>query len=596
MCHGREGSRVAFVEKEMVGNSVHGRIRCTSCHRDVDSVPHAKDLASVSCSLCHSDQTKTYLNSMHGLAAKQDRTDAAACSDCHGNAHSVVGSDNPESPVNRGNILDTCARCHTDSERMASFRLSVKDPVNSYRQTVHGRVFLEGGMESAVCTDCHGTHDLLNSLDSKSRIFRMNIPDTCSRCHGEVTEIYKKSVHGRAAMEGIWESPVCTDCHGSHVVHSPGESATAASTGAVTRICASCHESELIIRKFDLPGDRLKTYSNSYHGLAARRGDLGVANCASCHGYHDILPSDDPDSSIHKSNLAKTCGNCHPGAGEALASGYVHVSPENRHWSVSFAEWLYWIFIVFSVGFMFFHNGLDWLHKAWTGVRTTLYPDVIRFTANERWQHGILAVVFVIMALTGFALRYSDALWARLLVPFDEGLRRSLHRWAALVFTLLSVYHISYLLLTERGRYILREMRPRWDDFKDMTAVIAYNTGIRKSPPIHKAFYRYSEKAEYWFLLWGGVVMVITGSVLAFHNFILRHFPLWVPELATTIHYYEATLACLAILFWHLYAVIFDPDVYPMNCAWWNGRIRCSEKGRLQGQKKYFKKIPYGRF
>jgi formate dehydrogenase gamma subunit len=596
MCHGREGSRVPFVEKKQIGNSIHGRFRCTACHQDIDSVPHADNPAPVACSRCHPVQTRDYLNSGHGRILKLDRTVAETCADCHGKPHSIIGTGDPDSPVYRGNIMNTCARCHSDPKRMAAVRLSIKDPVVSYSLTVHGKEFIAGNMDSAVCTDCHGAHNLFNSLDSKSRVFRLNVPDTCSRCHGEIVEIYKKSIHGRAALRGVWDSPVCTDCHGSHIVHSSGRSAADTSLGAVTRTCAQCHESEQIIRKFDLPSNRLETYRNSYHGLAARRGDLRVANCASCHGYHNVLPSDDPDSSVNKANLAKTCGNCHPGAGEALASGYVHVSPENRHWTISFAQWFYWILIGFSVGFMVLHNGLDWMHKAFTGVRTTVYPNVIRLTVNERWQHGILALVFVIMALTGFALRYSDALWARLLVPFDEGLRRSLHRWAALVFTLLSVYHLSYLFLTVRGRYILREMLPRWDDFKDMVAVIAYNTGIRKSPPIHKAFYRYPEKTEYWFLLWGGVVMVITGTALVFHNFILRHFPLWVPELATTIHFYEATLACLAIFFWHLYSVIFDPDVYPMNCAWWNGRIRCPEKSPLQGQKRYFKKIPYGRF
>ena len=90
--------------------------------------------------------------------------------------------------------------------------------------------------------------------------------------------------------------------------------------------------------------------------------------------------------------------------------------------------------------------------------------------------------------------------------------------------------------------------------------------------------------------------MILTGSVLVFNNVALKYFPLWVSDLATLAHYYEAILACLAIVIWHFYAVIFDPDVYPMNCAWLTGRIGRPD-GNLPGNgKTYFKGIHYGRF
>ena len=589
MCHSRKVASIPFVDREEAKNSVHGRFPCMSCHRDADSVPHAKILAPVACMRCHPTQTRDYLSSGHGQALKQDRTIAETCADCHNSPHSIVGAGDPASPVYRGNIVNACARCHADPDRMAAVRLSVKDPVNSYRQTVHGQAFLEGNADSAVCTDCHGTHSLFNALDTRSRIFRKNIPDTCSRCHGEIAEVYKESVHGQAALQGVQESPICSDCH---AVHSPGEPAMPATAGTVSRTCSECHESEAIIRKFDLPADRFITYSNSYHGLAARRGDLSVANCASCHGYHDVLPSDDPRSSIHKSNLAETCGKCHPGAGEALSLGNIHGSPESKHWLLLAVQWFYWIVIPVSLGAMLLHNGLDWLRKLQTGVPTATHSDDMRFTVNERWQHFILVSTFALLALSGFALKFPDALWADYLSPSDEAVRKSLHRWAALVFTLLSIYHGFYIGLTGRGRFIIKEMIPRWDDLKDMFRVLAYNLHLRKNPPKHAGFYRYPEKIEYWSLVWGSVLMIVTGSILVFTEFSLKHFPLWVSDLATMAHFYEAILACLAIVIWHFYAVIFDPDVYPMNCSWWNGRVRCSSKDR----KDHFRRIPYGRF
>lgn len=592
MCHGRKGGAVPFVDKGKIGNSVHEQIRCISCHRDVDSMPHAEVLEPVDCSRCHASPTQAYLVSGHGQALKQDRSVAETCADCHENAHSISGSDNPDSPVYRGNIIDACARCHEDPERMTAIRLSVKDPVNAYRRTIHGRAFLEGNMAAAVCTDCHGAHDLFNSLDSRSRIFRKNIPDTCSRCHQEIADTFMKSVHGLAAVAGVPESPVCTDCHGAPVVHSPEESAVPPSAGTVTRTCAGCHESEQIVSKFDLPSDRIMTYSNSYHGLAARRGDLSVANCASCHGYHDVLPSDDPESSVHKSNLAETCGKCHPGAGEALSEGNIHGSPESKHWTLMAVQWFYWIVIPVALCAMLLHNGLDWMRKVWSGTGPAVHADEIRFTVNERLQHFILVATFVLLALSGFALKHPNALWAEYLAPSSEAVRRSLHRWAALFFSLLSVYHFLYIVLTKRGRFIVRELKPCLTDLKYMFQVLAYNLYLRKLPPKHTDFYRYPEKIEYWSLVWGSVIMIATGSLLVFNNVTLKYFPLWVSDLAALAHYYEAILACLAIVIWHFYAVIFDPEVYPMNCAWWNGRIRRSKEGR----KYYPGRIPYSRF
>ncbi|MEJ2111406.1 MAG: cytochrome c3 family protein [Acidobacteriota bacterium] len=579
MCHSRKGSSIPFVEKESIGGSVHGRLRCVSCHTDAGSIPHPNELAPVACDRCHAVQSRTYLNSRHGRIAAHGRTTAEVCSDCHGEGHEILKSKEEGSPVFRANIVDTCAQCHADAEKMATVRLAEMNPVQTYKQTIHGLSFERGNSASAVCTDCHGIHNLYNALNPESSIYKKNIPDTCGNCHSEIAGIYKESIHGTAALAGTAESPVCTDCHGGgHVIDASEKFSSIDTLEAITQMCVECHESEQIIKKTDLPLERLSTYRDSYHGLAALRGDSAVANCASCHGYHDIFPSDDPRSSIYAENLSETCGRCHPGAGEKLAFGNIHGSPESKHASLAVVQWFYWIMIPLSLGAMLVHNGLDWIRKLMSGKRTSIHTETVRFTINERLQHFILLTTFILLALSGFALKFPDALWAQYLAPSDEILRRSVHRWAALVFTLLSVYHFLYLIVTSRGRFLLREMTPRFADLKDMFAVAAYNVGIRKTPPEHTDFYRYPEKIEYWALVWGTVVMVLSGALLVFNNFTLKYFPLWVSDLATLVHYYEAILACLAIVVWHFYGVIFDPDVYPMNCAWLKGRVRCSDK------------------
>ncbi len=400
-----------------------------------------------------------------------------------------------------------------------------------------------------------------------------------------MSTVYRESIHGRAAQAGVKESPVCTDCHGEHTIRSVKDSGSSAWAGAVTKTCSACHTSEKLILKFGLPADRLKTYLDTYHGLAAQRGDLRVANCASCHGFHDVLPSVDPRSSIHRANLANTCGRCHPGAGPRLVSGYVHGPPTGKHWSLAAARMFYVIVIPLTLGFMLLHNGLDWFRKSWTGLpeHPGAHGDEPRLTVNERWQHFLLLATFVLLAVTGFALKFPEDSWAKVLMPFGEIARRSLHRWSALIFSVLAVYHVVYLAFTRRGRRILKEMRPGWEDAKELFQRMAYNAGLRRSPPERAAFYHYPEKIEYWSLVWGSAVMIVTGAVLVFNNFALKHFPLWLSDLATMVHYYEAVLACLAILIWHMYGVIFDPEVYPMNWAWLTGMVRRGRKKEKNG-------------
>jgi hypothetical protein len=100
---------------------------------------------------------------------------------------------------------------------------------------------------------------------------------------------------------------------------------------------------------------------------------------------------------------------------------------------------------------------------------------------------------------------------------------------------------------------------------------MGYNLGYRRELPLYGKF-NYAEKIEYWALVWGTVVMGITGVLLWAHNYVLRYLPNSWLDVLTAIHYYEAILATLAIVIWHFYAVIFDPEVYPLKWTLINGR------------------------
>lgn len=205
----------------------------------------------------------------------------------------------------------------------------------------------------------------------------------------------------------------------------------------------------------------------------------------------------------------------------------------------------------------------------------------LRWTRVERYQHWIVAICFVILAVTGFALKYPEAFWAQPLLLFEDGLglRGWLHRIAALIYVVLSFYHVGYMLFTPRGRELLKALAPARQDFGDLKLNLRYLFGKRETPPDFEHF-SYMEKAEYWALVWGTVIMALTGFMLWFENFALKIFPLWMMEIFTVIHLYEAWLATLAILVWHFYFVIFNPEVYPLNQSMIDGMMSEAEMER----------------
>ena len=134
-----------------------------------------------------------------------------------------------------------------------------------------------------------------------------------------------------------------------------------------------------------------------------------------------------------------------------------------------------------------------------------------------------------------------------------------------------ALYHVVYLL-GARGRRFLLDMLPTLRDAGQAAHNLSYWLGISRTPPAFERF-GYIEKAEYWALIWGTAVMTVTGGLLWFENQSLQLVDKWVLDLATLVHYYEAWLAFLAIVVWHLYQNIANPDVYPMNWSWITGRV-----------------------
>jgi hypothetical protein len=334
VCHGDPGlkdagGRALYVDNANFAASSHGGagLACVDCHADLaraTDFPHAGKLRPVLCSSCHADEAAALTESAHGPAAAPARAPAVSCKDCHG-THDIRPSDDPVSRTFALNIPETCGACHL--ARVPAGR--GKGFVEGYLQSVHFHALSKAGLSSAAtCVSCHGGHDARAVSDPHSKVARPNIVKTCGACHAGIERSYLDGVHGKDYVKGSADVPVCTDCHAEHDIRSPADLGSLVYATKVAAVCSRCHDNEALARQYGLLTSRLKTYAASYHGIASKSGEAQVANCASCHGYHDIRPPNDPQSSVNPANIARTCGRCHPGAGANFAKGRIHVVSE----------------------------------------------------------------------------------------------------------------------------------------------------------------------------------------------------------------------------------------------------------------------------
>jgi cytochrome b subunit of formate dehydrogenase len=565
-----------YVDAKKLKHSIHGsmKLACVDCHKDVKSLAHDTPPQKVLCADCHADARNAFGHSTHAKIVSAGRI-AANCQDCHGGAHEVLAGGAPDSPINRAHIPATCGRCHGQKFLMESNGVSAQ-PFISYQDSVHGRAVENGSMKAAVCTDCHGAHQILPPTDSQSPIFKFNVPATCGQCHADIQSTFSASIHGQAIARGNSLSPVCTDCHGIHSIKSHRDPNSPVAEQNLSRdTCARCHEGVRLSSEFGVPGNRVSSYMDSYHGLAAEGGSVVAANCSSCHGVHDILPSSDPRSTISRANLEATCGKCHQGVTQKFTLTPVHLADGVHPHDIGsiLTRWvriIYIILIVGVIGAMFLHNFIIWRSKA-VARRHMQNPMMQRMTNNQRWQHLVLLTSFIVLVITGFALKFPDS-WIAGALGMGEHVRSVVHRIAGVVLILAGFYHVFYVSIAREGRLLIRDIAPRPKDLKDALTAMLYYLGLGKTKPQFGRF-TYGEKAEYWALVWGTGLMGVTGVMMWAKVWTGNLLARWWVDVATAVHFYEAILATLAIVVWHFYQVFGDPDVYPMNWAWWDGKM-----------------------
>lgn len=296
ICHGKpdfklkneDGSvKQLFVNDSLLAKSPHSKISCYDCHNDIVEITafgHKKNINKVQCTRCHFE-------------------------------NNPVGA--PE------------------TEKYLEFQ-----------ESVHQLELNKGNPNAPNCQSCHGSHDVVKRKSLSSLELKKKITQICAKCHLDIYAVYKSSIHGSELFEkNNADVPSCTDCHGEHTIKKHDDPLSSVYETKIYGTCGECHASEKIFEKYGIKSDKIKTYESSYHGIAVQFGEKTVANCASCHGVHDIKPQDDPSSLINPVNIVKTCGKCHPDANANYTMGKIHLNPHNEdsgsiYYISGFFKWL----------------------------------------------------------------------------------------------------------------------------------------------------------------------------------------------------------------------------------------------------------------
>jgi len=162
---------------------------------------------------------KEFEQSIHGTNA---------CTTCHASITSIPHKNVVYGQELAFQVAEQCEACHAD--------INV-----DYRASVHGQLKAKGE-QTALCADCHGSHDVRKKEDPKSLVHRNNITRTCTKCHdGEVAESYAESFHGKAVYLGSTGAATCADCHTGHRILGPEDPKSTVSKANLPETCAKCH-------------------------------------------------------------------------------------------------------------------------------------------------------------------------------------------------------------------------------------------------------------------------------------------------------------------------------------------------------------------
>lgn len=520
------------IADDKYAGSVHAKMLCVTCHQEItdSAAPHKKGLTpKVGCVQCHQDLWETakkenktrekprlgivvqnieaYKKSFHARQNQDDPTQVnATCNDCH-NTHTfnVPPKGSPERTAWHLTIPNTCGpKCHTEQ-------------FEAYEPSVHGKQVLEKhNANGAVCTDCHTTHDIINtSLDP----FKMDVTKVCGGCHKENLKSYADTYHGQVNTLGYAYTAKCYDCHGSHGILGVKDTESKIHPNNRLKTCKQCHDGKKELRE-------------------ATAGFITFSPHANDHDFKKY-----PQVWLaSKFMLALLLG--------VFAFFWVHSG-----------MWYYREYKDRKEGKSKPHVQTgELLHGQEKQIR--------RFGPVWRLAHLAFALCTMVLVLTGMTVFYASSSWAPLIVQALGGpkIAALVHRIAATTFLLIFATHFVYVLV-----HLLRNksfkwfgpdsLVPNWQDLRDIVGMFKWFVGKGPRPVFDR--WTYWEKFDYWAVFWGVTIIGGSGLMLAFPSLTAAVWPGWIFNVLTLVHGEEAFLAAVFLFTVHFFNNHFRPDKLP---------------------------------
>jgi hypothetical protein len=332
-CHADAQFRHAFHPQlaQAIRSGKEPRVSCKDCHgtHDIASakVPGSKFHASrlsESCGKCHRNAVEIFRGSAHGNALAAEVKGAPTCLACH-RSNITFAAGTADSLTVKAAQAHVCLTCHLDSPEVRERTSPTAGFVARWDSSSHGALLQHGKIAAANCVSCHGSHGIRKKTEPGSTVGSDSIAMTCAKCHAATEKKFNQSVHGMARTSPRTDSMTCATCHDEHAKPAPSDVQSGVAAKSVTaQVCSRCHGPVALSGNYGISSDRFRNFSDSYHGLTLKGGAVEAANCASCHGAHDVKPKHDTTSSVNKANRTVNCGRCHPRASDRFDIGPVH--------------------------------------------------------------------------------------------------------------------------------------------------------------------------------------------------------------------------------------------------------------------------------
>ncbi len=577
----------------------------TKAHQTDDFRPKPADIQKV-CNYCHAAAVTDLRKSVHQKAGPKNALGEGTlldCVRCHGQppdhasfAHSLLPVNNPKSPVAvalEGQVR-TCGGCHDDY-------------LKTFLSSVHGQGMVKMGLSKGPpgCASCHGAHNVFHpNNDDRSTLYATHVADTCGKCHEGIEDPLRASVHGRGGLGGQAvrpapggtkrQEPTCTSCHQGHALFAPE---SVAFRELEPSNCGNCH------------GAMSSSYALSIHGQLTALGYGPAAKCADCHGAHEILPLDDPKSSLSPAKRRETCGKCHVNAGANFVNFNPHLDPSDaKKYPLVHAVYVTLLTLLFSTFAFFGIHSVLWFIRGLVEVLKHGRPHglrpggtaYVRFVSFHRIGHTIMMSSFLGLALTGLPLKYKDAPWAKSLARAMGGFNNTgfWHRFFGVILLVSMLVYIARMVrLLVQGRkqgeglvkliFGSDSPVPTLRDLKDFLKMLRWFFGLGPRPGFDR--WSYWEKIDFWGAVADTVIIGSTGLVLWFPNFFCGPLPGTTLNIAYVIHSTQALLATGFVFAIHFFNTHLRPDRFPADMSVLTGLV--SEEEFKEDRPEYFERL-----